>query len=266
MPVLVTHPETTPARALIELLAATGGQVRAYGGAETPVAELRSLGVICAVGSLLDEGHLESAMEQVHTVVHAVPAMLSDDPDLLVERTATVVSAAVGAGVKRLITTSLTGADAQATDPIRRAAAEIEEIVAETPFPSVVVRVPLVDSPEIRAALARTPLGRDVLDASVAPLGFADLAALLFALDSRRDDFGAGHVVLAADGREVMTLDDYLGTVGVTAMSLVGRLVERLRPGATLLADVLVGPGTSDPAMRSGWEETGVTPGELSRE
>jgi uncharacterized protein YbjT (DUF2867 family) len=254
MPVLVTHPETTLARALIERLAATGGQVRAFG---SPVAELRQRGVICAVGSLLDEGHLETAMEQVHTVVHLPPLPLVDDPDLCVEQAATVVSAAVGAGVRRLITVSLPEATPDAADPLRRAAAEVEQTAADTPAPSVVVRPSLVDVPEVRDALARVPLAGDVLDNRVAPVSMGDLAGLLFALDERRDVLDADHAVLAADGPQVVALRDYLLDVGVTPLSLVGRMVERLRPGSALLAEVLAGPWTSGPDVANGWRAIG---------
>ncbi|MGH3441740.1 MAG: SDR family oxidoreductase [Nitriliruptorales bacterium] len=262
MPVLVTAPEGEVGSDLLRRLAATGGQIRAFCGAEAPIAQFRQLGVVCAAGSLLDEGHLETAMEQVHTVVHLGVSPLAPDPAGLVKETATVVTAAVGAGVKRFVTLSLPGADHAAVDPLRDAAAEVEEMAAAMPCPSVVVRPSLVDTGTLREVLARTALASEVLDTPVAPVRPADLASLLFQLDEQRDVELGDHEVLAADGPRVASLREYLRAVGVTPLSLVGRVVERLRPSGagSLLPDVLVGAWTSPAEVVDGWEFTAVTP------
>jgi uncharacterized protein YbjT (DUF2867 family) len=259
MPVLVTRTETGVGRGLVARIAAMGGEVRAY-GPEVPVADLRPLGAVCAVGSMLDEGHLETAMEQVHTVVHLTPLPLTDDPALVVEEAATLVTAAVGAGIRRLLVTSLSGASHDAPDPLRRAAAEVEEVVEATPFPSVVVRTSLVDGPETRHALARTPLAAEVLDTLVAPVREDDLVSLLAALDEQRDEVDADHAVLSADGPVAVSLREHLAAVGITPMSLVGRMVERLRPGTSLLAEMLAISFADAGGAPSGWEATGVRP------
>lgn len=258
MPVLVTAWEPTLSTALLRRLAGLGGEVRAFCAGEAPVAVFRQLGVICASGSLLDEGHLETAMEQVHTVVHVLADPLHGDADRLVEETAAVVSAAIGANVRRILGLSVAGA-AEAGDPLRRAAGEAEQLVREAPSPSVVVRLSLVDTPELRHALARTPLSREALATPVAALRPGDVAALMAWLDDRRD---LAADLLAADGPGVEPLRDYLRRVGITPLSLTGRMGGRWRAGqpAPLLAESLSAPWTSDDAVPDAWTLSGIRP------
>lgn len=260
MPVLVTGPGSTLGLEVVRALAATGGEVRAFCDPDASVQQLRGLGVICAVGSLLDEGHLETAMEQVHTVVHLPVGPLASDPERVIEEAATVVAATVGAQVRRIVCLSVPGPSPDATDPLRRAAAEVELLLAETPCSTAVVRASLVDTPELRDALARTPLRRDALDCLVAPVRPVDLAALVRWLDERRDIEG-GQEVLAADGPRIVPLHAHLRAVGITPLSLVGRVVERLRPGAApLLVQGFSMPWTSGPEIPSAWALSGITP------
>ncbi|MBW3562969.1 MAG: NAD(P)H-binding protein [Actinobacteria bacterium] len=262
MPVLVTKPETTLGREVIREVARTGGQVRAFGSTDAPTAELRQLGAVVASGSLLDEGHLETAMEQVHTVIHLGVDPLASSADLVVEEAATVLSAAVGAGIRRLLVLSLPGAAPGADDPLRRAAGEVELLAREGPFPATVVRASLVDSPELRAEAARVPLPSTVLENPVAPVRPDDLAALFMWLDDQRELAGGTLEVLAAEGPTVLPLRDHLRGVGVTPMSTVGRVVERLRPGSpgSVLAETLAGPWLSGGGIADGWLRAGIEP------
>lgn len=261
MPVLVTAAGTTLGREIVRLVGTSGGQVRAYCRPGAPLALLRQAGAICATGSLLDEGHLETAMEQVHTVVHLAVRLDVDDPRQLVEETATVVTAAIGARVRRVIALSLPSARTR-PDPVRAAAAEAEDLVAGASCPTTVVRSSLVDTPDLRSALQRTPLDRGTLDRLVAPVLPGDLAHVVAWLDAQRDRGGEGHATLAADGPLTLPLGDYLRRVGVSPPSLVGRVVERVRTGgppATLLAS-LAGPWISEPEVPDAWVRTGLTP------
>lgn len=259
MPVLVTRPIDTIGLAVVDAMASTGGQVRAFVDPSGPVAELRAVGAICAVGDLLDEGHLESAMEQVHTVVHLTGLPLVEDPEMVVEEAATMLTAAVGAGVRRLIVLSLPAGGDGEEDALRRAAREVEEMVAEAPFPVVILRTSLIDQPEMRDALARTPMPAAALDNDVAPLKVADVAALLLRIDDRRDEDGAGVRVLGAQGPEVIPLRTHLSEVGITPMSLVGRVLDRLTPGTSLLADAMSGPWLVAAEVEDAWRATGLT-------
>lgn len=259
MPVLVTGPGSTLGLEVVRVLAAAGGEVRAFCDMSDFVHPLRRLGVFCAVGSLLDEGHLETAMEQVHTVVHLTVGPLTAGPELLVDEAATVVAAAVGARVRRIVCLSLP-APALDADPLRRAAAEVELLLSEAPACTTAVRASLVDTPELRAALARTPLRQDALGCLVAPVRPVDVAELIGWLDDRRD-LQAGHGVLAADGPKVVPLRIHLRELAITPLSAVGRVVQRLRPGAApLLNEAFAGPWTSGAEVDSGWAVSGITP------
>lgn len=268
MPVLVTVAEPTLGAALLGRLAGLGGEVRAFCAEEAPVAAFRQLGVICASGSLLDEGHLETAMEQVHTVVHVVAGPLHHDTAQIVEETATVVSAAIGAQVRRILALSVAGAG-EARDPLRQAAGEAEQLVREAPCQSVVVRLSLLDTPELRHALARTPLPREALAIPVAPLRPEDVAALIAWFDDRRDLAGG---LFAADGATAEPLRDYLRRVEVTPLSLPGTghalkrragwMAGRLRSSlpAPLLAESLSAPWTSGASVPDAWAVSGIRP------
>lgn len=251
MPVLVTAPGSSLGQAVVRLLVGLGGEVRAFCGPDAPVHTLRQMGVVCASGSLLDEGHLETAMEHVHTVVHLGVGPLAASPAQLVEETATVVSAAVGAQVKRVVATSLPGADVDADDPLRRAAAEAEQVLVEATCPTTVVRASLVDTPELRARVARTPLDASTLATPVAPVRFVDLAEVVAALDDQRGTL-PDRQFLGADGPRVVPLRDWMRAAGTTPMRWSLR-----RAGP--LAAVLAGSWTS-PDLPDAWAATGVSP------
>src|SRR5437773_11292492 len=76
MPVLVTGATGCIGRALVPRLIETGGQVRVYIRRDEP--SYRSRGVKVAIGDADHEGRLESALEQVHTLVHLVGGPLPD--------------------------------------------------------------------------------------------------------------------------------------------------------------------------------------------
>ncbi len=260
MPVLITGPCSTLGLEVARVLVATGGEVRAFCDRDAFVADLRQLGVFCAVGSLLDEGHLETAMEQVHTVVHLPIGPLAPDAEGMLDEAATVVAAAVGAQVRRIVCLSVPAPSLDASDRMRRAAAEVELLVAEVPSATAVVRPSLVHMRELRAAFERTPLRRETLERLVAPVRTGDLAKLILWLDDRYGIEGA-HDVLAADGPEVIPLRAYMRALGITPLSGVGRLIEGLRPPvAPLLSEALAGPWTSTSDIPSGWDISGITP------
>src|ERR671919_1154539 len=76
MPVLVTGATGVVGRALVPRLVESGGEVRVYVRRDVP--EYRALGVKVAIGEADHEGRLESALEQVHTLVHLVGGPLPD--------------------------------------------------------------------------------------------------------------------------------------------------------------------------------------------
>lgn len=226
------------------------------------VSALRAAGAFVATGDPDDEGRLEAAMADVHTVVH-VGAGFAAAPESQMAEARVVATAAANAGVRRLVALSIAGADEAAAEPLRRAAAVIERSFAAVPCPSVVVRTGLVDTPWVRDALATAGLGAEALDVDVAPVRPADLVELLVAFDRARGSAREGHLVVAADGPLRLRVADYLAGVGVRAVgagSLVGRQLPAAAPAARLQA-ALTGPWTtSDPSVIDGWTFADLTP------
>lgn len=265
MPVLVTAADSPLGARLVSRLLRTGGEVRAFatgGPADLPA------GAFVATGDLLDEGHLEAAMEQAHTVVHLGAGLVTASPERLVEEAATVVTAALGAGVRRLIALSVAGAGPGAGDRLRRAFGRVEELLAEAPVPSVALRTSLPDLPEVTDALAAAPLTAEHLGVLVAPVRGQDVVELLAAFDAARSRAEEGHAVFAAEGPQRMTLGDFLERVGIDPPGRVGRLVGRVwRPPGELtpFLQALPGPWVSREAwVPDAFAFAGIEPGRLA--
>jgi uncharacterized protein YbjT (DUF2867 family) len=246
MPVLVTDAHRPLAQHLVVRLLDEGGEVRAYTSGDA--SQLRAAGAFVAHGTVDDEGRLEAALADVHTLVHLGGGVLSASPERLRQDVEVVVTAASNAGVRRIVALSLPGASDAADDPIRRANAVAEQVLSAAPIPTVVIRPSLVDTSAIRDVLATSGFGDDVLATPVAPVRSDDLIELLVAFDRARSRADEGHLVVAADGPVTTTIAGYLERVGVGRPgrgSLVGRrLVEDEQRAA--LREVLRGPWTTD--------------------
>src|SRR5687768_6455422 len=135
MPVLITGAETPEGLATARRLARTRGEVRAFADVDAAEAAeaLRSLGCKVARGTLDDEGHLEAALEQVHTVIHLAGGPMTD-PDEVLDAAATVLSAAIGAGCRRMIYASHLGAGDPRGNAYLEACAEVEALIADAPL------------------------------------------------------------------------------------------------------------------------------------
>jgi nucleoside-diphosphate-sugar epimerase len=265
MPVLVTVDGTSVAHRLLPRLVAEGGEVRAW-VAQGDEAGLRAAGAFVASGDVDDEGRLEAAMEQVHTVVHLAADPLAPSVERVATAASTVLRAAVNAGVRRLIVTSLAGVGAltpsarpgHAEAGLRGALARIEDDLQAAPIPTVVVRTGLVDTSETRDVLAALPTGV-AADVEVAPVRDTDLIELLVALDSVRSEAHQGHVTFLADGPRWCTLAEHAERVGATT-GLVGRTY-RPPEEHPLLRSALAGPWRDpDTTLFDAWDFTGVVP------
>ncbi len=193
MPVLVTAAQTSVGRAVVRRLRSSGSQVRAFVDyRDTEAAEaLRAAGCVVARGTLDDEGHLETALEQVHTVVH-LGGDLMTPPETVVDDAATVVSAALGAGCRRLIWPSFLGAEAPAGNAYLEACVEVEHLLAEAPLESIVIRRGLTYGPRdpLTEALATGAAPRQGAEATHSPLYVDDLAMVVVEADRVRGSGG----------------------------------------------------------------------------
>jgi len=265
MPVLVTSSQRPQARLVVARLLDYGGEVRAYASGD--VGSLRAQGAIVATGDPDDEGRLEAALADVHTVVHLGEGQLTADPERAVHEVATLVTAATNAQVSRIIALSIAGASVQADDALRRAYGRIEAMLEQCPVPTIVVRTSVVGHPDVIDALVTSGLDADAFSTPVAPVAVEDLVELIAALDDARSRAASGHLVLAADGPATMTLGDYLAGLGALAI-VDGRVVADL-VGRTLADSAIVstltgaikGPWTNDdPAVIDAWLLMGLVP------
>ncbi len=258
---LVTAAHRPFARRLAARLLDEGGEVRVV--ADGDVSALRAGGAFVSIAEPDDEGRIEAALAEVHTLIHVGGGLASPDPDRLVAEAEVVAAAATSAGVRRIVSLSLPGADGNAADPLRRAKAAVEARFAQVPCPSVVVRAGLVDTPWVRDLLVTGGLDAMSLEAQIAPVRASDLVELLVAFDRARASAPDGHLVVAADGPERMSVAGYLDRVGADRVgrgSLRGR---RLADAATVerVVEVLAGPWWSnDPTLVDGWAFAGHQP------
>lgn len=258
MPVLVVPADTYLGGLVVRRILREGGEVRAVcldGGG----ADLRGAGAIVARSDPDDEGRLETAMEQAHTVVLLGANPLVPSLDLLEVTAATVLRAATNARVRRLIATTIAGADPDASDALRRFGGALESGVAAAPPPSVVLRPSLVDTPALRDALASRSWPPALQARVVAPIRAHDLAEAIAVFDAMRSSAHEGHVVFHVDGPDRRPLRDHLDDLGLVG-SRVGR---RFTPGsaAPLLDAALAGPlVTDDPTVFDAWDFTGHQP------
>lgn len=264
MPVLVTAADAPlGARTVLRLLR-EGGEVRAYCTGDGDAMRLRSAGAVVATGDLDDEGRLEAALAEAHTLVHLGGDVLSVSADQLRVDADVAIRAAVNAGVRRIVALSSAGAHPEAPDPLRRAHAHLEQQLAAADVPTVVVRTSLVDRPELRDALATFDLDPHELATSVAPLRPGDLAELLSAFDAARSTAQRGHVVFAADGPVRTTVAGYLERVGVAPSGTAGRFVGRVYRPATahplLRPSLAAGWVASSADVPDAWEFARIRP------
>ncbi len=209
---MVVGAETGLGRAVVRTLRRRGGEVRAYLDAEvagdSDAAELRALGCKVALGEVDDEGRLETALEQVHTVVHCWGGPLTA-PDGELDGVAGVLSAAIGARCRRFVWASHLGADDPGDDAYLRACADVEELLAGSDLESVVVRRALTygQGDALTELLAGGAAAGARPDAVHAPLALGDLAGALAAADAMPRGGASGlSVVLSLAGPVRTTL------------------------------------------------------------
>jgi uncharacterized protein YbjT (DUF2867 family) len=219
MPVLVTGAESRLGAGVIEQLRATGGELRAYLDAtvatDDDAARLRAEGCKVAVGELDDEGHLEAACEQVHTVAHCWTGPLHD-PDEQVEVAATLGSAVLGAGVRRLIWVGELVHDDR--NPYLAANAEIHDLFNALPLETVTLStaVRYADGDAFTGRLRAGWLSGTAVDPAAVhvPIHLDDVVRAVVVADRQRGKRRELHLRLALLGPEQHTLAYFLAQLG----------------------------------------------------
>jgi uncharacterized protein YbjT (DUF2867 family) len=259
VPVLVTAAHRPLARRLVGRLLDEGGQVRAV--ASDDVAALRGRGVHVAHATPDDEGRLEAACTQVHTVIHLAGGLGAPDPAASLREATVAVHAAARAQVQRLVVVTIEGADASADDPLRRAHAAIEDEVAAADLPAVVVRTGLVATEDLVRRVRAAGLAPEWGERRIATVDPAALVELLVAIDRARSSARRGTLTIAADGPADVPLASLIGTAaGDAGASRVGSRLPDPAQRAALLA-TLDGPWrNADPDVPDAWALLGVSP------
>lgn len=255
MPVLITGAESALGAAVVAQLRPTGGQLRAYldatNATDDDAARLRVAGCKVALGELDDEGHLEAALEQVHTVAHCWTGPLHD-PSEQIEVAATVGSAVLGAGVRRLIWVCDLARDD--TNPYLAALGEIDALFGDLPLETVTLLTALRHGPDDRFTdrLRAGWLSGTGVDAAAvhAPVHLIDVARAVAVADRQRGQRRELHLELALLGPTRITLGGLLASLGAPDLDAArpadldpppGWIVDWLsRPAA--VPDALVGP------------------------
>ncbi|HUG83251.1 MAG TPA: NAD(P)H-binding protein [Euzebya sp.] len=218
---MVTGVDNAVGRHAVRLLAATAGEVRAFVQAvpgEDPeglalVARLRAMGCKVAHGFLDDEAHVETALEQVHTVLHVL-GRPTDDPDSYLEQTATVIGSAIGAGCRRLVLLSDVALSSPTPSDLTgnawlAALREAEEMAAAAPLESVVLRCAVVHGAGdvLTTSLASGVLGPQP-DGAHWPVAAVDVATTAVLADAERELDTDLHVVVALAGPQRLCTAD----------------------------------------------------------
>lgn len=213
MPVLVTGATGCVGRALLPTLVDAGGQVRVYVRRDVP--EYRALGVKVAVGEADHEGRLESALEQVHTLVHLVGGPLPDR-DVTVEwlnltTTEVAIRAAENAEVRRVLFLSPLGADPSSEHPYLAAKGRAEGVVRGATMEHAIFRCsPILGEGSVFNEAIDRGLGGEY---RLNPIIVADVAAALVAADTRDAEVRG---TWELGGAETMTLDELPGRLGIS--------------------------------------------------
>jgi hypothetical protein len=259
MPVLVHAAHRPLGRALTRRLIEEGGQVRATASAS--VALLRAQGVHTAVCDPDDEGVLEAALTQVHTLVVLLGGLGVADASVVRSEGLAAARAAEGAGIERAVLVTMVGAALDASDDLRRVHAEVANAFAGLPIPSVELRAGLVDTPALRDLLVTAGLPEHLRDRPVAPIGTAALIELIVAVDDARASATEGHLVLAADGPRRIPLSALLEPSPQAprpSERFTGRRVASATAREALLTR-LEGPWINDDmGIPDGWDLLGV--------
>lgn len=250
-------------RTLVPMLAALGGQVRVY--VRRDDARFRELGIKVAIGEADDEGRLESALEQVHTLVHLIGGVLPESgvtyDELNYRWTEVALRAAANAGVSRFVYLSFPAADASSPNEYLASKGRAEDSIRASGIEHVIFRCPQMIGPEGRFTsylrrVRRLPIvpvpgnGGQRLN----PVAVEDVTRAIVAADDRGADVQG---TWDLGGPEVVTFDELIDVaMGPKRKVHVARL-----PGfPRALLELYAKDAVADPARTVGHFGLTLTP------
>jgi uncharacterized protein YbjT (DUF2867 family) len=230
MRALVRNPDSDRAKALVEL------------GAEL------------AVGDLNDEWSLAQALSAV-PVAYAITTPFEDGPDAEVHQGATIIRAAVQAGLPWLILASVAAAD-RAAVPHFQSKARIEARLRETSLPWTVVAPSyfyenVLGSQALREGVLELPLP---VHTPLHQVALRDLGGLVAAILNRREEHLSQRVEVAGDAP---TPTEMAAALGVRAVETSTRTLAKRNPDLAAMYQFLAetGYGIDVPALRARYPE-----------
>lgn len=240
-------------RALATRLLAEGGQVRAFVRADD--AELRAAGVHIAIGAMCDVPKLESALTQVHTIVHLIgglfpPRGVTYD-DLVRESVECAVISARAAEVRRFVYLSTPGADPASTNGFLRARGAAEEHITAAGFEHAILRCPPIIEGVARWVqhYRRGPLITlpGTGEQRIAAIGLDAVLDALVAADSRDAELRGTWDL----GGEPLAMKELVTRAGVSGRVVFARGLTGGRPEANdyLGSDIVVDPEPARAAL-----------------
>jgi uncharacterized protein YbjT (DUF2867 family) len=220
MPVLVTGATGLVGRALVPRLLAAGGQVRVYVRRDVP--EYRELGVHVAVGEADHEGRLESALEQVHTLVHLTggpaPERGTTIEWLNAVTTQVALRAAVNAEVRRVLFLSPIGAGVHRGNAYLEAKGRAEEAVRSSGLEHAIFHcAPILGPRGALATLLGSGVPRKLRNVLANPIAVADVADALVAADARDADVAGTWTLGGPEELSLGALEDRVGRPGIAS-------------------------------------------------
>lgn len=183
-------------------------------------------------------------------------------PDTVLDDAATVLSAAIGAGCRRMVWASHVGADEPRGNDYLEACAETEAMLADAPLETVVIRRALTYGPEdgLTAALAAGALPPEAVESTHQPLYVGDLALVIAEADRVRGGVGDLGIVLTLTGPTEVLLGGFADLLAAPGRNRLG--VPPLPPvvadllGRDLVVDeAMIGPTSIPEGLeRVSWE------------
>ena len=250
MPVLITGATGCIGRALVPKLVATGGQVRVY--VRRDVAEYRSIGVKVAAGDADHEGRIESALEQVHTLVHLIGG---PEPErgitvewLNLDTVQVALRAASNAEVRRVLFLSPLGADPASENAYLAAKGHAEDAVRASGLEYVIFRcAPVIGKGTVLDRFLRAGLPSRARETRTNPIAVGAVVDALVAADTRASEVRG---TWELGGPEVLTLGELADRSGIKSTFLSRR--------SSALTDLFARDAIADPAPAA--EQFGLTP------